>query len=172
MNLSSVAKLLSTDDGSLPDINLDFCDECIVADAYALIQNKALRLVSTSASYWSKDLQKDIPISFGDNPAVNFLQGDADPFHVVFGGLLSSSGVAIPDLGVFVLDFGYISLDYRMGPTWSEGAVEGLFELIRDMSLLGTKLVVSHENNIYDQDGLFVRVYNCWLANKSLSKRA
>ncbi len=164
MELASVVEILSTDDGSLPDINLDFGSEQIAADAYELIQSKASCLVSTGAYYWSKRLKKEQPIRFGDHPAAQFLLGDAEPFHVVFGGLSSSAGVAIPDLGLFILEPGFIALDYRMGPVWSETTAMGLFELIRELLSLGSNAVLSHENNIHDQDGLLVRAFNRWAA--------
>lgn len=164
MEFSLPVEIFNTDDGSLPDINLDFGNSQVAADAYALIQSRASRLVSSGAYYWSKSTQKECPISFGDNPATQLLLGEAEPFHVVFGGLSSSTGVAIPDLGVFALEPGFIALDYRMGLGLTEGAITGLFELIRDLSRLGTGAVLSHQGNAYDHDSVLVDAFNRWAA--------
>ena len=65
-----------------------------------------------------------------ENPALKLIEGEAEPFHVVFGGIKSSSGKVVPDLGVFVMASDYISLDYKMGKQWNTEAVIGLFEIM------------------------------------------
>lgn len=173
MDLSVVAKTFQEDDGSLPDINLDFAEYPVAADIYALIQARATHLVSTNSYYWSTSKQQECPIIFGQNPAIEYLRGEAEPFHVVFGGLRSSSGNPIPDLGVFILAPGFVGLDYRMGPEWNEAAVIGLFELLRDLSGLAENVQITNENFLYDPDGEILNAaYNRWLAaNHSLQAR-
>ena len=51
MDLSVVTKTFQENDGSLPDINLDFGDKPVAADVYALIQARATHLVSTKSYY-------------------------------------------------------------------------------------------------------------------------
>ena len=68
---------------------------------------------------------------------MQLIEDEAEPFHVVFGGIKSNSGKVVPDLGVFVLASDYISLDYRMGKCWSSEAVIGLFEIMLAFESLG-----------------------------------
>ena len=102
--------------------------------------------------YWSKNRSEESPIRFGENPAIAFLEGDAEAFHVVFGGLRSKGGAPIPDLGFFVLDLGFIALDYRMGPDWDAPAIIGLFEIMRDLKSLSDVVHISHDGNIFESD--------------------
>lgn len=170
MDLSAVIEAFSTDDGSLPDINLDFGEAPIAGDAYAMIQARATHLVSTGAYYWSKSGQEECPIKYGDNPAIEYLRGEAESIHVVFGGLRSSADSPIPDLGVFILGPGYVALDYRMGQEWNEAAIIGLFELLRDLSCLAREVQITNVNSLYDPDGkIMSSAFNGWLAaNNSL----
>jgi hypothetical protein len=143
----------ATNDGSLPDINFDFKGAPVVADAYALIQSRATALASKNPCYWEKREQVDCEIHFGDNPALRVLNGEANPFHVVFGGLKSAAGHEMPELGVFVLGPDFIALDYRMGPEWNDAAIAGLLELMVDLAKLGSHTEVAHEGNDFDPTG-------------------
>lgn len=152
MVFETVRQILCIGDGALPDINFDFGQKHVVGDAYAIIQRRATHLASNSAFYWSRSRREECVIRYGDNPALALLAGEADPFHVVFGGLRSASGAAIPDLGVFVLDDDFIALDYRMGPHWDESAILGLFEIMRDLRALAKCVTISHAGNIFETD--------------------
>ena len=161
--LRNVTDILTENDGSLPDINFDFGGARLVADDYAVVRSHATHLTSGSAHYWSKGKGVDVVFGFEDAPAIEFLAGDAEPFHVVFGGLRSSSGCAVPDIGVFVLDHGFLALDYRMGPEWNEGAVVGLFELMHDLAILSGNVKITHTGNIFDGEGsILLNAYNAW----------
>lgn len=163
MNLEKVSYMLQNDDGSLPDIDFDFQQKPVVGEAYALIQAKATRLVSKGAYYWSKSRNKEIPISFGDNPALALQSGDAEPFHVVFGGLQSATGAPIPDLGVFVLGEDLIALDYRMGTDWNESAICGLFDVMLALKMLSASVKISHTGNIYEsEEGILLSGFEHW----------
>jgi hypothetical protein len=87
----------------------------LAADAYALLQGRARYLASRYPYCWLTIRHEEVSIHFGDNPGCAFLKGYAEGFHVVFEGLCSSAAAPIPDLGIFILDAGFISLDYRMG---------------------------------------------------------
>ncbi|HEU4653185.1 MAG TPA: hypothetical protein VFS47_04325 [Steroidobacteraceae bacterium] len=170
MSLDSLKAVLSHNDGSLPDINFDFGGVRVVADAYAVIQRRANVLTSVGSYYWSKSEEKECPISFGENPAELVLSGEAEPFHVVFGGLVSPSGNRIPDLGFFVLGEDFVALDYRMGPEWTVPAIEGLLALMDELASLALNTVVTHESNIFDPDGkILIQAFEEWrAANKRL----
>lgn len=164
MNFDRVRKILDTNDGSLPDINFDFGQERVAGNAYALVQQRATHLTTENPYYWSKNRSEESPIRFGENPAIAFLEGDAEVFHVVFGGLRSKGGAPIPDLGFFVLDLGFIALDYRMGSEWDAPAITGLFEIMRDLKSLSDVVHISHDGNVFESDEcILLTEFKNWL---------
>jgi hypothetical protein len=78
------------------------------------------------------------------------LTGDAEPFHLVFGGIISPSGKSVPDLGVFVLGETVISLDYRMSEYWNKESVEGLVEIMMSMKSLSCNTKIKHVGNFFN----------------------
>lgn len=146
-------KAFTATDGALPDINFDFQGERVVADAYALVQSFSTTLASKGPTYWSRTQRQDREIHFGENPAQAMLSGEAEPFHVVFGGLRSRRGHGIPDLGVFVLGPDCLTLDYRLGAQWSDVAIDGLLDLMHSIARLASGTVITHEGNPLDASG-------------------
>ncbi len=172
MTIESVRNLLWTNDGSLPDINFDFGASRVAGDAYALLQSRASCLAFEGAYYWSRSRGEECPIRFGENPALALLEGDAEAFHVVFSGVRSSTGAPIPNLGVFVLDIGFIALDYRMGPAWDEAAILGLFEIMRELATLSSSVKISHIGNIFESEqGTLLSEFERWKAVNSQVER-
>ena len=170
MTLDRVCQILGEDDGALPDITFDYGESRVVDAAYRLILDRATT-ISEGAYYWSRRRNEECVIRFDDEPALPLLDNDAEPFHVVFGGLRSSAGALIPDLGVFVLAPCEIALDYRMGHEWDEGAILGLFELMRDLHRLATPVQISHEHNIFDPDGdILLGAFREWMADQAPSR--
>jgi hypothetical protein len=171
MTFDSVRRILDRDDGSLPDITFEFGAARIADAAYRLIRARATTLNGRQdAYYWSRSRDEACPIDFASEPALAILAGDAEPFHVVFGGLRSSAGAPVPDLGVFVFTPGEIALDYRMGPEWNDPAILGLFEIMRDLARLATPVRITHTSNIFDPDGdILLGAYRTWLASQSAS---
>jgi hypothetical protein len=168
MDWRPVQQIFLYNDGSLPDINFDFAGARVVADAYALVQRQASALTSDSA-YWSKSKQRECPIIFGDNPGEMILSGEAESFHVVFGGVTSDAGHNIPDLGFFVLEDDYVAFDYRMGPEWSTHSIEGLFVLMEKLYSLAP-CTITHTGNLYDPEGnILVRAFAEWKSSASES---
>ena len=163
VDLNALRPLFAYDDGLLPDINFNFTGAHVVANAYAQIQRRAKGLSVAGGCYWSKQRQTICPIEFGDNPAEHLLTGECDAFHVVFTGLRSAEGIPIPDLGVFVLDSDYLSLDYRMGAHWTETAIAGLLDLMDEIAALSAHTIVSHERNLRDPHGeILLSAFNQW----------
>jgi hypothetical protein len=162
MNLHAVSEMLSKNDGSLPDIEFDFAEEKRSSAAYALIQRRASCLASRGAYYWSKSKEIEVPIKFDENPAELVLSGEAEPFHVVFGGMRSSSGAIIPDLGLFILGSTQISLDYRMGKDWNRAAIEGLFELMLTLKRLAPNTKIQHVGNVFDENNILLSAFEMW----------
>jgi hypothetical protein len=165
MNIKSVVEILSKNDGSLPDIEFDFGVEKCVATAYQLIQQHSAYIDSASPYYWSNSCEVEVPIIFGQNPAEILLSGEAQSFHLVFGGIRSPSGKSIPDLGVSVLSETLICLDYRMGEYWNAEAVEGLFEIMALLKLMSSETTIKHLGNYFDYEGtILLSAFNDWLA--------
>ena len=168
MNFDKVRAILHTNDGSLPDINFDFWQKPVAGDAYALIQRRATHLAMENPYYWSKNRSEESPIRFGENPAITFLEGDAEVFHVIFGGLRSKGGAPVPDLGFFVLGPGFIAIDYRMGPAWDTPAIIGLFEIMLDLKSLSDVVHISHKGNVFESDdGILLTEFKNWLYHQN-----
>ena len=130
-----------------------------------MIQASAAMFASSDARYWSKVLGAEVPIEYGENPVLALLSGEAEPFHVVFGGLTSPSGAPIPDLGLFILGVDFVALDYRMATEWDSAAVEGLFSLMRELSNLAV-CRISHTGNIFDPTGeILCSAFEKWLGD-------
>ncbi len=151
-NWDALLKSFGTNDGSLPDIELDTLSGDEVIHGYEFIRNHAERISSKEPSYWSKSNNCDVPFAFEDNPAIQVVSGEADPFHLCFDGVVSPFGKKIPELGLYVFA-DCLSFDYRMGPQWNKQAIQGLFELISCMSKDYTNMKISHKTNIIDHDG-------------------
>jgi len=162
MNIESIVEILEVDDGSLPDINFDFNGEECVSNAYQYIQGLSSALVGSNSYYWSKSKQAEVPILFGENPALKYMEGEAEAFHVLFGGIKSNSGKRVPDLGVFVLSSDYITLDYKMGKFWNAEAVVGLFEIMATFESLSKKTIISHEGNVFEKENELISVYRSY----------
>jgi hypothetical protein len=169
MNIQNVVEIMCKNDGSLPDIEFDFGLEKCVNTAYRIIQEYSNHIVSASPYYWSNSCDIDIPIIFGQNPAEIFLSGDAQSFHLVFGGIRSPSGKHIPDLGVFVMMENTISLDYRMGEDWNAEAVEGLFEIMALLKSISSTTRIEHIGNYFEyEESILMSVFNNWLVDRQL----
>jgi hypothetical protein len=167
MNIQNVVEIMYKNDGSLPDIEFDFGLEKCVDTAYWIIQQHSTHIVSVDPYYWSNSRNVDIPIIFGQNPAEIFLSGEAQSFHLVFGGIKSSSGKNIPDLGVFVLMENMVSLDYRMGEDWNTEAVEGLFEIMLLLKLISSKTIIKHLGNYFDrEETILMSAFNNWITTQ------
>lgn len=162
MDIESIVRIFSLDDGSLPDINFNFNGDNIVDIAYQYIQGFSARLAGINFRYWSTSKCSEVPILFGDNPALQVKERKAEPFHVVFGGVKSGSGKRVPDLGVYILASDYFSLDYRMGKSWNAEAVIGLFEVMSELEALSSNTTIHHEGNVFEKSDELMMAYRYW----------
>jgi hypothetical protein len=134
--------LFDTDDGSLPEIRVNYSDCSATVAGYALLRERAARIVSERASLWSNTQSTSLPVDSVPNAAALVVSGEAASFHVVLGGI-QSQGVTIPDLGVFVFS-DQLALDYRMGPDWGARELRALFALLAELAALDPQASVSH----------------------------
>lgn len=160
-NWGALLEVFGTDDGSLPDIELDNLSGDEVINGYEFIRNHADEISSKEASYWSTTKDCDVPFNYEDNPAIQVVSGEAEAFHLCFDGIKSPSGKLVPELGLFVFP-NCLSFDYRMGPQWNKIALQGLFELIACFSKDYENMQINHKTNINDDDGSIFRLH--WAA--------
>lgn len=162
MNLELTVQSLSTNDGSLPDINFSCASSKGLVHAYEIIQKHA-SAIDGNSHYWSLSKEIDIPLIYGNNYAQLFIAGETDGFHVLFIGLHSNSKKAIPDIGLSIYNNYEFSLDYRMGKEWNLSAVEGLFELISELESIESCKCISHSGNQFDQtENMLLKAYQFW----------
>ncbi|MFK8012477.1 MAG: hypothetical protein AB8B80_10575 [Marinicellaceae bacterium] len=163
-NWDSLVEIFGTDDGSLPDIELDNLSGDEVIRGYEFIRNHSDRISSKEPSYWSTSKDCDVSFTYGDNPAIHVVSSEAESFHLCFDGIKSPSGLRVPELGLFVFS-DCLSFDYRMGPQWNKQSVQGLFELISCMCKDNDSVKISHKSNIKDDDGSIFQLH--WSAYKN-----
>lgn len=133
-------RYFETDDGSLPEIEVEFSDPSCVLQAFELLFACGAQNVTAGGGFlWHISAQSETPFS-GSNAVALMLTGVVEPFHVVLGDI-NCGGEVIPDLGMFVDSFG-LTLDYRMGPSWGKSQVESLCALLRRLQDLGWAITV------------------------------
>jgi hypothetical protein len=168
MNFEPLIKSLSINDGSVPTIIVGFGNKKVVAEAYDLIKSIATSFPASQPHYWSLKEFKDIKIEFNTNPAIEFMNGNADPFHVWFTGVISPSGFKVPDLGVHVLDVSEIEIDISLGEGWDNQSVAGLFEILNLLKQLSADTIFKFEASKYHPSGeLFLNTFQSWLTEQS-----
>ncbi len=158
MNWDELLSVFGTNDGSLPDIELNNLSGEEVIRGYAFVRDHSGCISSTGHYYWSIANQCEVPFSYEDNPAEYVVSGKAESFHVCFDGVKSPSGKRVPELGLFVFADS-LSFDYRMGAGWNEEALQGLFEMILCLSEGSERMEVLHKTNIFDEDGAIFESY-------------
>lgn len=135
---SSVALLrpyFEEDDGSLPEVVVSFANADAMASSLRLLETLGARDVTVGgATWWSRAEAGAKPYAAPED-ALRVANGEADSFHLVFGGI-EVAGAVLPDLGVFV-DPGGLTLDYRMGADWGVQQVESFLHLLRRLQGLG-----------------------------------
>ena len=153
--------LFETDDGSLPEVWVAYVDPVATVAGYALLRRRAARFVSENAWFWSKVHDAERPVDSVLNASALVVSGEAEAFHVVFGGIRSRNSI-IPDLGVSVLP-DQLALDYRMGPEWGPSELEALFGLLDDLLALDLGATLSLEDGVpADAAARFQNAWRRW----------
>ena len=158
--------LFDTDDGSLPEFRVCYSNVDATIVGYALLRTRAARVVSRDAHFWSAVHGEDRPVDSVPNAAALVVAGDAEPFHVVLGGIRGHAS-EIPDLGVFVFP-DQLALDYRMGPAWGPAELEALFELLAELTRLDPAATLDLEEETRTEiRARFLRVWQRWQRERS-----
>ncbi|BFM05008.1 hypothetical protein [Halioxenophilus aromaticivorans] len=153
---SELLSIFTENDVSLPDIELLHLSGREAIAGYERFGNFAGYISSEIPYYWPVTNQCEVSILFTDNPSVQFVAGEAEPFHLCFGGIKSLTGKKLPELGAFVFVFVFadsLVIDYRMGPEWTQAALEGLFEILLAITAKFQNYPIEHKINIKDNDG-------------------
>jgi hypothetical protein len=137
---NSLHDLFDTDDGSLPDIYLLNLSDSGVASIWTHLLRSASGLAG-GATFWHRSNEEDVHVDAVSNAAELVVKGEAESFHVLLRGI-SSGGIVLPDLGVFVFPDA-IYLDYRMGPEWGPPELNGLFELLHRLRSFDANALVT-----------------------------
>ena len=138
--------LFDTDDGSLPEVRVDYSDTTAMVTEYALLRERAVDALTQNPHFWSNVHKEERPLDSVSNPAALVASGEAAPFHVVFGGI-RFCGVTIPDVGVFVFPDELV-LDYRMGSPWGPKELEAFFQLLVELSAFDPQTSLSLEDGV------------------------
>jgi hypothetical protein len=158
-----VRDLFEVDDGSLPEVRVNYSEGRATALGYELIQNRAASIVTDRPHFWSKVHAAEVPLSAVPNAAALVVSGESEAFHVVFTGI-EFNGTVIPDVGVFVFP-DELTLDYRMGSEWNDARVRALFELLAALLALDSKASLSLEDAVLPEiKSRFSEAWQRWCA--------
>jgi len=155
---SELHDLFDTDDGSLPEIRVNYVEKEAMVAGYGLLRRRAARVVTENPYFWSKMHDAERGLDSVSNAAALVVAGEAEPFHVVLGGI-QARNTTIPDLGVFVFP-DQLALDFRMGPAWGASELEALFQVLIELTALEANAMVSLEDNVVAE--VAARFQNAW----------
>ena len=159
--------LFDTDDGSLPEIHITYANGKATSAGYGLLRSRAATIVSENPTFYSRVHETEQPLDSVSNAAASVVAGEAEAFHVVFGGI-AARGTTIPDLGVFVFP-DQLALDYRMGPDWGSDELEALFGLLLELTSLDGDAAVSLEESVIAEVAQrFQEVWRRWVAENAV----
>jgi len=142
----SLHDLFDTDDGCLPDIEMEGLPAEAVAELYAFLRSRSELVgymphsLTGQPCFWSVAEQEEVPLDAVPNPARLMSEGAAEAFHVILGGL-RFGGAVIPDLGLFVFSDA-LAFDYRMRPEWGPAQVVALFECLRQIQRIAPSVQI------------------------------
>lgn len=128
----------ATNDGSLPELEVTFDDPAASARAFhELFQLRATDVTRGGGKVWILDGEYERSFE-GPTDADLVVIGKVQPFHVVLDGI-QVGAVPLPELGVF-FDISGLTIDYRMGPEWSELHIAEFTRLLRKFKDLGATI--------------------------------
>lgn len=120
----------TTDDGSLPTIEIQHLTETEVGQLYLAIREGS-RVVSQEATFWDSSAEKDCSLDDVSNAAFLVADGQASPFHFAIG-VGGTPEVQMPCLGVHIFQDS-IAIDFRMGKEWGKDEVWSFFSWLRSL---------------------------------------
>lgn len=137
-NRHALAPWFGPRDGSLFDLDVLFASPGGVIAAFdALFAWHGARNVAKHARLWLRAEETEVPFG-GPGDAQRVIDGTADAFHVLLGGLVVD-GVPLPDIGVFVFPDS-LGFDVAPGPEWSDAAIAAFIALLASLRIHGGRL--------------------------------
>ena len=136
-----ISRYFESDDGSLPEIDVDFKNQESLHQAFAYFFELGAENIAKNGSYiWLRKELREVPFT-GPGDAELVTAGLADSFHVVLDSI-STGNHMLPTLGILV-DPASLVIDYRMGPHWSRANVGALLNLLKSQSRFGGSVSVT-----------------------------
>lgn len=131
-------RYFDTDDGSLPEVEISYSNPEKVSEAVEFLFASNAKDVTPGGGYlWIKASLKEKPFT-GSGDAALVVCEAAEPFHLVLTGI-TIANCKLPDLGILVTSSS-LTIDYRMGSTWSTAKVNALLILLKKLCGLGGRL--------------------------------
>lgn len=125
-------------DGSLFDLDIVFAPpDGVIAAFEALFARHGGRNVAKHAGLWLRKEETEVPFT-GPGDALRVVDGTADGFHVLLGGLVVD-GVALPDIGIYV-HADTLGFDFAPGPEWTDAAIAAFIVLLASLRIHGGRL--------------------------------
>ena len=135
-----LSRYFESDDGSLPEIEVDFRNSESLHRAFAYLFELGAEDVTKNGSYlWLRKKYQEAPFS-GPKDAELVTSGLADSFHVVLDAIKVGDN-KIPALGVFVDPLSLV-IDYRMGTDWNRSNIGALLNLLKALVRFGGSVSV------------------------------
>jgi len=135
-----LSRYFECDDGSLPEIEVDFNNRESLQQAFAHFFELGAENVAVNGSYlWLRKELREEPFA-GPGDAALVTNGLADSFHVVLDSIIVDNH-RLPVLGIFVDPLSLV-IDYRMGPHWGRSKVGALLNLLKSLIKLGGSVSV------------------------------
>jgi len=128
---------------SLPEIRITAVANDALVAIYKLLQSLG---ATPPGMVWSVARTQMVRADASDQPAAQLAKGQVDPFHVPLRRAVVGSET-LPDLGLFFMR-DEVSIDYKMGPAWTPGRIDAMFELLHRVMALAPGAKISLEPGV------------------------
>jgi hypothetical protein len=136
-----LSRYFESDDGSLPEIDVDFKNQESLHQAFAYFFELGAENNAKNGSYlWLRKELREVPFT-GPGDAELVTAGLAGSFHVVLDSIRTDNHI-LPTLGILVDPASFV-IDYRMGTHWSRANIGALLNLLKSQSRFGGSVSVA-----------------------------
>ncbi|PHS77438.1 MAG: hypothetical protein COB56_03170 [Robiginitomaculum sp.] len=153
--------LFNENDGSLPEIELNFNNFTDVEHAFSILKC----LSGENTEYILSVENHIVSIQYEDNSTKLCANSPIGTSHIMFNDIKSINGKPIPSLGVGFWENGLV-FDYCMAEIWNAQSLEIFFEILLKLSKLPTFKNVS--TPLYNEEDSML-FWSAWEAYRSNS---